>query len=311
MDGASSSLADHQRTIVVPGADRGPVDLALTLGPLRRGRSDPSMRISPDGVWRASRTPMGPATTRLTVSGSSVTGQAWGPGAQWALDALPALVGADDSGEGFMPRDPVVADLHRRFPGLRLCRSGAVVEALVPTILEQKVVGVDARRSYARLVRALGDPAPGPVTLVVPPAPEVLATTPSWVFHSAGVERKRAESIRMACSYARRLEEITDLALPDAYRRLTALPGVGAWSAAEVASVALGDGDAVSVGDYHLPGQVAWALAGEARAGDARMLELLEPYHGHRGRVIRLICAGAPRPPRFGPRMPLSTIAGL
>jgi hypothetical protein len=308
---ASSRPADHQRTIVLPGADRRPVDLALTLGPLRRGRTDPSMRIGPDGVWRASRTPMGPATTWLTASGPSVMARAWGPGARWALDALPALVGADDSGEGFVPRDPVVADLHRRFPGLRLCRSAAVVEALVPTILEQKVVGLDAKRSYARLVRALGEPAPGPVALVVPPAPAVLATTPSWVFHRAGVEHKRAACIRVACSYARRLEEITDMALTDAYRRLTALPGVGAWSAAEVASVALGDADAVSVGDYHLPDQVAWALAGEARAGDARMLELLEPYRGHRGRVIRLISAGAPRPPRFGPRMPLSTIAGL
>jgi len=268
------------------------------------------MRIGPDGIWRASRTPDGPATTWLGATGTSVTARAWGPGAEWALGALPSLVGAADVADDFEPRDPVVAGLHRRFPGLRIGRSGAVVEALVPTILEQKVVGLDARRSYARLVRALGEPAPGPVALTVPPTPAAWATTPSWVFHRAGVERKRADTVRVACSYGRRLEEITEMTLADAYRRLTALPGVGAWTAAEVGFVALGDADAVSVGDYHLPDQVAWALAGEARADDTRMLDLLEPYLGHRGRVIRLIVVGAPRPPRFGPRMSLSAIAG-
>ncbi|MDP9388413.1 MAG: DNA-3-methyladenine glycosylase 2 family protein, partial [Actinomycetota bacterium] len=81
-----------------------------------------------------------------------------------------------------------------------------------------------------------------------------------------------------------------------------ALPGVGPWSAAKVGLVALGDADAVCVGDYHLPNQVAWALAGEPRAGDDRMLELLEPYRGHRGRVTRLLVAGGVRAPRYGPR---------
>lgn len=300
--------ADQQRTVELAG----PVDLRLTLGPLRRGRTDPSMRIGPDGVWRASRTPAGPATTLLTVRGTTVTGRAWGPGAEWALDALPALVGAADPFDRFDPGDnPVVADLHRRLPGLRIGRSAAVVEALVPSILEQKVVGLEARRSYARLVRALGEPAPGPVPLLVPPVPAVLAATPAWAFHRFGVERKRADAIRVACSYSHRLEEISGMAMADAYGRLTALPGVGPWTAAEVALVALGDCDAVSVGDYHLPDQVAWALAGEARADDVRMFELLEPFRGHRGRVIRLISSGAPRPPRFGPRMPLRSISGF
>ncbi len=307
MERAEHSEQPQQRTVTLPG----PVDLRLILGPLRRGRSDPSMRIGPDGVWRASRTPAGPATMLLTVERMTVTGRAWGPGAEWALDALPALVGKADPVGGFDPRDnPVVTDLHRRLPGLRIGRSAAVVEALVPAILEQKVVGLEARRSYARLVRALGEPAPGPVPLLVPPAPAVLAATPAWAFHRFGVERKRADTIRVACSYAHRLEEISGMTMSDAYGRLTALPGVGPWTAAEVALVALGDCDAVSVGDYHLPDQVAWALAGEARADDARMLDLLEPFRGHRGRVIRLISIGAPRPPRFGPRMPLRSISG-
>lgn len=291
-----------------------PVDLRLTLFPLRRGRLDPSVRFEPTCVWRATRTPEGPVTTHLGVAPAdgTVTMRAWGPGTDWALDAFPALVGADDREDGFESGTGVVGDLHRRLRGLRIGRSGAVIEALVPSILEQKVVGLEARRSYARLVRALGEPAPGPAgaTLTLPPPAEVLAATPSWTFHRFGVERKRADTIRRACSYAARLEETVAMSPDDARRRLTALPGIGPWTAAEVALAALGDADAVSVGDYHLPHQVAWALAGEPRGDDARMLELLEPWRGNRGRVLRLLGAGAGAAPRRGPRMPLRSIAG-
>lgn len=291
---------------------RLPVELRLTLGPLRRGRLDPCMRFGPDGVWRATRTAEGPVTTHLVASpeDGSVTMRAWGPGATRALDTLPALIGAGDSTGGFDPGRGAVAALHRRLPGLRIARSGAVVEALVPTILEQRVVGIEARRSYARLVQALGEPAPGPAPpggpLLLPPSPAVLAATPSWAFQRFGVERKRADTIRLACARAPRVEEAAGMDADRARSRLTTLPGVGAWTAAEVALVALGDPDAVSVGDYHLPDQVAWALAREPRADDARMLELLEPWRGHRGRVIRLVVAGAGAAPRFGPRVPLS-----
>jgi endonuclease III len=292
-----------------------PVDLGLTLGPMCRGRSDPTMRIEPGGVWRATRTPDGPVTTQIRARAgeATVTMSAWGPGAAWAVETFPQLVGVDDAEDGFVPGGGVVGDLHRRLPGLRIGRSAAVLEALVASILEQKVVGLEAKRSWAGLVRHLGTPAPGPGAdrLRVPPEPAVLAATPSWVFHRFGVERKRADTIRLACSYARRLEETVAMSPDDARRRLTALPGIGPWTAAEVGLVALGDPDAVSVGDYHLPNQVAWALAHEPRADDARMLELLEPWPGHRGRVIRLITFGAGAAPRFGPRMPLRSISGI
>ena len=298
-----------------------PVDLRLTLFPVRRGGLDPTTRFEPGGVWRATRTPAGPATTHVRVAPAegTATMRAWGPGAEWALDAFPNLIGAGDDEGGFEPGAGVVGDLHRRLRGLRIGRTGAVMEALVPSILEQRVVGLEARRSYAWLVRALGEPAPGPerpsergprpAGLFVPPPAKVLAATPTWVFHRANVERTRADTIRRACTYAARLEETVAMAPGDARRRLTALPGIGAWTAAEVALVALGDADAVSVGDYHLPSQVSWALAGEPRGDDARMLELLEPWRGHRGRVLRLLAAGAEGAPRYGPRVPLRSIA--
>lgn len=272
------------------------------------------MRMGNGGVWRATRTPDGPATMHLGESGDDVVVRAWGPGAAWALEAAPALVGSYDDDSDFRPSHAIVAELHRRLGGLRIPRSQAVVETLVPTILEQKVQGVEAKRSYRHLVHALGEPAPGPAGdrgLLLPPSPPRLAATPSYAFHPFGVERKRADAIRRACSHARRMEEAAAMAPADARRRLCALPGVGPWSAAEVAGVALGDADAVSVGDYHLPHDVAWALAGEPRGDDARMLELLEPYRGQRGRVVRLLVAAGIHAPRFGPRMPRHSITRI
>jgi 3-methyladenine DNA glycosylase/8-oxoguanine DNA glycosylase len=184
-----------------------------------------------------------------------------------------------------------------------------VLDALVPAILEQKVIGLEARRSFAGLLCRFGEPAPGPAPLRLPPAPEVLARIPSWDFHRLGVERKRADTIRRAAAAATRLEEAVELGTDELRRRLLAIPGVGPWTAAEVCRLALGDADAVSVGDYHLPNSVAWALASEPRADDDRMLELLAPFAPHRGRVVRLIELGAPAAPRRGPRLRTRPIA--
>ena len=296
-----------RRTIRIPF----PLDLRLTLGPLRRGRSDPTVRFAPEGFWRATRTPEGPATMLLAQSGGHVDVEAWGRGAEWALEVAADLIGGRDDPSGFAPEDPLLRELHRTHPGMRIGRSGAVVEALVPTILEQKVTGGEAKRSYARLMRALGEPAPGPDGLIVPPAPEVLAGTPSYAYHRFGIERRRAETIRRACDRASRLEEAAGMSPDDAARRLSAIPGVGPWSAAEVCRIAIGDADAVPVGDFHLPGMVGWALAGEERADDARMLELLEPYRGHRARVLRLLEVAGPSPPRRAPKRVIRSIEAI
>ncbi len=281
-----------------------PVQLGLTLGPLRHG-NDPSVLVERSGAWwRATRTPRGPATARYGPCGGEVSVHAWGPGAAWCLETAGDLLGGRDRLDGFEPRG-LVRELHRRLPGLRISRSLTVFEALVPSVLEQKVTGQEAHASYRAVVRAWGTPAPGPVPLLVPPGPDVLASRAYWEFHRFGVEMKRANTIRAAAACAARLEEAAGMPAPDAHRRLQVVPGVGPWTAAEVAIVALGDADAVSVGDYHLPHLVSWSLAGEPRGTDERMLELLAPYAGHRGRVLRLLTRAGRSAPRFGPRMPL------
>ena len=289
-----------------------PVDLGLTLGALAHGTANPCVRRDADGSWwRATRTPLGPATAHFVAANDGIRVEAWGVGAGWALDAAPELLGARDSLDGFDPAPGIVRDLHRRMPGLRISRSLAVFETLVPTILEQKVPGAEAFATYRNLVRAFGGAAPGSSGLRLPPAPDALARIAYPAFHPLGIERRRADTLRAAASRAVRLEETLDMPLPDAYRRMQAFPGVGPWSAAHVAMVALGDADAVPLGDYHLPHMVAWAFTGEARGTDERMLELLEPYAGHRGRVLRLLIASGISAPRFGPRMPLRSIARI
>jgi 3-methyladenine DNA glycosylase/8-oxoguanine DNA glycosylase len=292
-----------QRPIETVVHPRLPVDLRLTLGPLRRGRGDPTTLIDRSGGWwRATRTPQGPATARYRAEGATVRVAAWGPGAEWCLDAAPELLGARDTLDGFHPTG-LIGELHRRLPGLRISRSQAVFEALLPSILEQKVTGLEARNAFRAIVRAWGEPAPGPLDLLLQPAPAALTVTPYWEFHPLGVERKRTTAILMAASRARRVEETLAMPAAEAHRRLQALPGVGPWTSAEVAIVALGDTDAVSVGDFHLPHLVSYALAGEPRGTDERMLELLAPWPGHRGRVVRLLVQSGMYPPRRGPRM--------
>jgi len=312
---AAATVPATENATPDPGASREwlapfEVNIRLTLGVHRRGPGDPAYRVDGAGaIWRTMLTPAGPGTLRVTSRrpdgpGTLVTGQAWGPGAGWLLDRLPAQVGAHDDPSGFTPRHPVLADLVLRYPGLRIGRTERVFEALVPAVLEQKVVGQEAHRAWRILLRKFGEPAPGPAPAgmrVVPP-PRAWARIPSWDWHRAGVEGVRARTIINAAHVASRLEEVLDPAEADA--RLRSLPGIGVWTSAEIRQRAAGDADAVSVGDYHLPRAVGWTL--ERRiTDDAGMLELLVPYAGHRYRVTRLIELGGSEPPRRGPHLPV------
>lgn len=276
-------------------ADRPP-HLAQTLTHARMGMGDPCVQIVDGAVWRATRTPDGLATQRIQLRADrAIQVDAWGPGAAWTMARAEALCGRLDDPRTFAPAHPLIERLARHHPGLRIGRTEAVYEAAIAVTLEQRVAANDAWASWRRLVRGLGEPAPGPLPrLWAPPHPERIARTPYEVFHRFGIERGRAEILKRVGMAARRLDETVGLSLDGAYARLRAVPGIGPWTAARVAATALGDADAVAVGDLHLPHLVTWALAGERPGSDQRMLELLEPFRGHRGRVIRLLLAGGP-----------------
>ncbi|MFD5814800.1 DNA-3-methyladenine glycosylase family protein [Streptomyces sp. NPDC127038] len=296
-----------------------PYDLARTLRVLRHGRGDPACRREADGTWwRTCRTPQGPVTLKITehvspADGTVIAGDAWGPGAAWALETLPALLGADDDPAALIPRHRIVAQAHRRHAGLRLPRTGLVMESLVPTVLEQRITTGSAHYAWRRLLTRYGEqpPGPAPAGMRVMPPPQVWRMIPSWEWHRAGVDRARATAILRACQHAPRLEEAAAMLLPAAAARLQLIPGIGPWTAAETLQRALGAPDALTLGDLHLPVQIGYALTGRRDGTDELMLQLLAPYTGQRHRAARLILLSGPLPNRRAHRAPHSRIAHL
>lgn len=280
------------------------LNLRDTLQQARLGPIDPCLKLTCGEAWRATRTPLGPATEHLHVDGDGLVHvDAWGPGAAWLVERAPALCGSLDDVTCFQPADPLVKRLAREHAGLRIGRTEAVFEAALGIVVEQRVATPDAWQSWRGLVFSLGERAPGPLPrLWLPPSPERIARTPYDVFHRFGIERHRSDILRRLAVVAPRLEELVGLPVEQAYRRLAVLPGVGPWTRARIALVALGDADAVIVGDLHIPDMIVRWLAGERRGNDERMLELLEPFRGHRGRVMRLLMTASlarrPRPER-------------
>ncbi|WP_033344832.1 DNA-3-methyladenine glycosylase family protein [Catenuloplanes japonicus] len=297
----------HERRLEIPVGYHASGSLRL----LGLGRFDPCARFVDGVFWTAAPTPDGPASLSLARDGDALTATAHGDGADWMLDRADAFAGLRDDVSGFpalAAAHPVVAELSHRHRGLRFPATGLVFVRLARAILEQKVTGKEAFRGWSGLVRRYGTPAPGPCPdLWVPPTAEVVAGLAYWALHPLGVEQRRAQTILRAATLAATLERCPDSAALS--RRLQAIPGIGPWTAAETVRTVFGDADAVSVGDFHIPNTVAWGLAGEARGDDARMLALLEPFAGHRGRVCVLLAAAGVAAPRFGPRMPIRSFA--
>jgi 3-methyladenine DNA glycosylase/8-oxoguanine DNA glycosylase len=302
----------HRTTSVVFD---GPASPRLTLSPLRRGRSDPCYHDAADGaIWRTSRMRSGPVTARITKSApDTVDCEAWGPGAAEFAETLPAQLGFDDDASAFTPADPTLAAAHRRVPHLRLGRTGRILEALIPAVLEQRVSGKDARCAWRTLVSEYGAPPPGPAPahMRVPPAGDVWRRIPSWKFHLANVDPGRARTIVNCADRSDSIERLIDRSSEDARAALMSLPGVGEWTAAETAQRAFGDADALSVGDYHVAKMVGWSLLGHP-IDDPAMVELLEPVRPHRHRAVRLLeVSGLAVNPRFGARQPIPRLADL
>ncbi|MUL83168.1 MULTISPECIES: DNA-3-methyladenine glycosylase [unclassified Mycolicibacterium] len=290
----------------------GPASPGLTLAPWRRGGGDPCYRVGADGaIWRTSVLTCGPVTARISKSSpNTVDCEVWGPGDAEFLDGFAALVGADDDAAGFDPVEPTIAEAYRRVPHLRLGRSGRVLEALVPAIIEQRVSGMDAWRAWRRLVTKYGAPAPGPAPAGMRAAPsaDVWRRIPSWEFHRANVDPGRARTI-VGC--AQRAEALERLTAERAVTALRSLPGVGEWTAAETVQRAFGDADALSVGDYHLSTMVGRSLLGRPIDDDA-MVELLEPLRPHRQRAVRLLeASGLAHNPRFGARQAIPNLRAI
>ncbi|MDJ0333627.1 DNA-3-methyladenine glycosylase 2 family protein [Salinibacterium sp. G-O1] len=291
-----------------------PVDLSQTLRPLSRGRFDPTLRVDASGFWRTLRTPHGPATMHLRREQHGIGVAAWGAGAEWAIDGVPELLGRGDDWNGLdVSTSVLLADSLRRNPGLRLLRTRQVFEMLLAAIFEQKVTSKEARHSWRVLITKYGEAAPGPAPdgMMVFPAAETWRRVPSWEWHRAGVGPERSATAIRAAVVAASLERTIDHGRDGAAvaKKLRSISGIGVWTAAETTQRAHGDADSPSVGDYHLPAVVGWALIGKP-VDDDGMLELLSPWAGHRQRIMRLIEVSGFVKPRFGPRMTIQDHRG-
>ena len=312
-DPVSSAAQPSFNTVYAPNT---PVHLEQTLRPLRRGYLDPTIRFEPSGIWRTVLTPDGGATMHLSrsVANSGIEVVTWGDGARWAIESVPELLGeGDDWSDLDVSAVPLLAQARHRNTGLRLLRTNRVFEMLIGAIFEQKVTGKEARRSWRELITARGNPAPGPAPegMRVFPSPETWRRIPSWEWHTAGVGPQRSATVMRASAVAAGIERTLELGRggPEVARKLMSVPGIGVWTAAETTQRAHGDPDSPSVGDYHLPAVVGWALIGKP-VDDDGMLELLEPWAGHRQRVMRLIEVSGFRKPTFGPRMTIQDHRG-
>ena len=299
------------RTVTFPGV----ASFGHTLAPLRRGPRDPSFQVCGDAtIWRTSLLPTGPVAAQISRAAPDAAHcVAWGSGAEEFVETLPAMLGADDDASDFVPRDPTVAAAHRRVPHLRLGRTGQVLEALIPAVIEQRVPGADAFRSWRVLLTKFGTPPPGPAPagMRVPPSAQTWRNIPSWEFHRANVDPRRAQTVVSCARRAASLERLAAQPAAHALEALQSLPGVGAWTAAETVQRAFGDADAVSVGDYHIPKMIGWTLVGRPVDDDV-MLELLEPMRPHRHRVVRLLeASGLAYEPRRGARLPVQQIRSI
>jgi 3-methyladenine DNA glycosylase/8-oxoguanine DNA glycosylase len=279
--------------------------IRLNVSWYRVGRSDPTTWLGTGAMVRAMLTPDGAATVRLSWShpARGLVVDAWGPGSAWASAAAPAMTALGKRVEPPPDHNRLVTKAARERPGFAAGASGDLYHSLLPTIIAQRITAGEAVRQWARLVRRLGEPAPGPFPgLLLPPTPERLAAMPTWWFHPLGIEVGRARTLVAVARVAHRLREWAALGADGAAAKLVLLPGVGRWTIGMVRGPVFGDDDAVPVGDLHFPHTVSWNLAGEPRGDDDRMLELLEPFRPLRGRVLRLLGLAGRRAPAYAPK---------
>lgn len=295
----------HHRSLKAPG-----IDLPNTLQQIGIYGVDPTHRSAPGAFAKAVLTPDGPGTMQLTWNSSGdVEAEAWGSGAPWLIDRADRWAGTSDDLTGFDPTvHPNVERWWRDHSGLRLAALGVIWQELVLVLLGQRVTTEEAARSWNRMCRTWGEPAPGPADLFLAPTPDRIAGLTYRELHQVNVDRRRADAILLAARRANRLEEAATMDVDDAFQRLTALPGLGAWTATATMVSSHGHPDVIVLGDYGQPTMVNYAFTGDAtrlppdEGGDEVMCEHLEPWRGHRQRIIRLLFAAKIQAPRRGPR---------
>ena len=301
------------------------VDVASNMAPLIRGRADPTA-ATVNGVSWLSFHPVttGPVTIaivhpRSAVQPAEIRYHVWAHGDRSAIEyvvqRMPVLLGVDEQSlDGWAQFDELldqtahllperVVEARRRNPGMRFMATGQLVDELLTVVLEQKVTQQQARATWGWLANTYGDPSPGgePVSKTAP-KPQTVLGIASWQWHAGWVQPFMARTLKTVASRASALRRLALQPVDRISTGLNSMPGIGPCTVAETLQRTHGAADYVSVGDFHVAHHVGEALTGR-RTDDDGMLELLEPWVGHRQRVVRLIYASGIRFSRFGPRM--------
>ena len=151
--------------------------------------------------------------------------------------------------------DSALAGLVQQFPGLHLPRTATLFEALTLAILGQQISAAVARAMRILLIERFGACAEyDGVTYHVFPTPEAILSASPEELRELKLSRSKAEYVRVIAAAA--LEPGWDglCELPDdeVVRRLTALRGVGRWTAQWALVRGLARADALPLGDLAL-----------------------------------------------------------
>lgn len=151
-------------------------------------------------------------------------------------------------------RDPVIGPLARALPGLRLFRKNDVVEEVIVNILAQQISLPFAYQCKARLVAAYGPRLTcGGMTRYALPTPVILATLTPEALRPLLISRQKAAALRAfgeaVVSGTLDLAALPRMSDVDAIAALTAVRGIGPWTAHWTLGRTLGRGHIVPVGD--------------------------------------------------------------
>ena len=274
----------------------GPVDVGRSMFMSRVGPGDPTATLTETSLVKVFSVGAGVARVTLKkVKGGlrvSVEGDLHGPELTAWLDALRQ----GDDIQSFDAPHPYLKKLHRASPGLRVLPVPWLFETAVSSILQQRVKFRDATREYTRLAQLHGQRTALGISF---PSAAVVAKLPTWEIERVGVDKRRARAIVQLA----REEHFRSFLRPatthaELRRRLLAVRGVGPWTTDMIMGFGAGDRDALPLGDLHLPHLVSWIIEREPRGTDAHMVKLLEPYRGHRFRVVRLLLSSRVSVPR-------------
>jgi 3-methyladenine DNA glycosylase/8-oxoguanine DNA glycosylase len=264
-----------------------PVHFSRTFAMQRLGPYDPTADLSFDCFRKGFSYRGEPAAVEICRVGDELHVCAYGSHTRELLDETVCGLSQDDRYFDFVTEDSGVLRLHHSQPGLRLLRMPWLYDMTCSAILQQRIRTVDAMRDWRRIVQKYGSAAP--LGLRAFPAPEVMAQVPMFELESMGIDAKRARTLLQFARELRFIQIDGTMSFVRLRERLLRVPGVGPWTTESVLGYGAGDTDAAIPRDLHLPRLVCYALAGEFTGTDERMMELLEPFRGHRFRVIRLL----------------------